>query len=217
MGLASLNRVVRRPKLSLSISKVIDQGPLLAGGLREESLLIEPWVGNENINVKCSNHSSGGRFKNAIEKLNKTKSGSELLDAINKLTLFKKLPLTIDLNSSDLGVIPDDMKLASDFKGSGSRAYINFEHPGVNRDDGISSCDKDCILLAHELIHVYPNLVGERVSVYDQTNKYSPNLHEEARTVGLGSFRNEIITENRIREELGLPRRLQYDIVNDND
>ena len=35
---------------------------------------------------------------------------------------------------------------------------------------------------------------------------YSPLLLEEARTVGVGSFSEEVLSENKFREEIGMPR-----------
>ncbi|ENZ4873097.1 M91 family zinc metallopeptidase [Escherichia coli] len=61
------------------------------------------------------------------------------------------------------------------------------------------------------------NAVGEKVRIISNKNIYSPNLHEEARTVGLGSFRKDLMTENKLREEMGLPRRSTYYSVNDQD
>ncbi|WP_249818028.1 M91 family zinc metallopeptidase, partial [Escherichia coli] len=81
----------------------------------------------------------------------------------------------------------------------------------------ISVQDKNCIVLFHELLHVYHNAVGERVRIISNKNIYLPNIHEEARTVGLGSFRKELMTENKLREEMGLPRRSTYYSVNDHD
>lgn len=60
------------------------------------------------------------------------------------------------------------------------------------------------IVLAHELIHAYHYLAGHRMS---------ERLDEENRTTGTGQFvgvLEPLVTENRIREEAGLPHRASY-------
>lgn len=183
----------------------------------KSELIRNEWISNQFINTTCTNEMNGTRFKSALIKLDGTIIGKELIRALNILTTFKKIIITIDLDSSNTGVIPDDIDNASNFKGCGSTLMINFDHNGIKRNDGVSVQDKDCIVLFHELLHVYHNAVGERVRVISNDDIYSPNLHEEARTVGLGSFRKDLMTENKLREEMGLPRRSAYDSVNDRD
>ncbi|WP_213076526.1 M91 family zinc metallopeptidase, partial [Escherichia coli] len=180
-------------------------------------LICKEWVNNKHISIVCTNEINGTRFKLALNKLSGTVIGKELIKTLNILTTFKKINILIDLNSSDTGVVPDDIDDASNFRGCGSTLMINFNHDGITRNDGISAQDKDCIVLFHELLHVYHNAVGEKVRIISNKNIYSPNLHEEARTVGLGSFRKDLMTENKLREEMGLPRRSTYYSVNDQD
>ncbi|HDL7647863.1 TPA: hypothetical protein PXO92_004614 [Yersinia enterocolitica] len=185
--------------------------------LDKSHLIFNEWLGNDFINIICSSENNGTRFKQALIKLEKYSIGKELIKTLHVITIFKKIRILIDLNSSNTGVIPDDIESASNFKGCGSVLMINFNHDGINKNDGISMQDKDCIILFHELLHVYHNAIGERVRIITKTDIYSPNLHEEAKTVGLGSFRNNYITENKLREEMSLPRRYNYDSVNDSD
>jgi hypothetical protein len=180
-------------------------------------LICKEWINNKFISIICTNEINGIRFKLALTKLSGTIIGKELIRTLNILTTFKRINILIDLNSSDTGVIPDDIDNASNFRGCGSTLMINFNHDGINKNDGIAVQDKDCIVLFHELLHIYHNAVGEKVRIISNKNIYSPNLHEEARTVGLGSFRNDLMTENKLREEMGLPRRSTYYSVNDHD
>ncbi len=65
-------------------------------------------------------------------------------------------------------------------------------------------------------MHVYHALIGEHTTVQFPPNNplQTSNLYEEARTVGLGSFKNEPIFENKYREEAHLPRRAMYETPN---
>lgn len=182
-----------------------------------DELICKEWVNNPHISIICTNEINGTKFKLALAKLNRTVLGKELIKTLSILTIFKKINILIDLNSSNTGVVPDDIDDASNFRGCGSTLMINFNHDGIIRNDGISEQDKNCIVLFHELLHVYHNAVGERVRIISNKNIYLPNIHEEARTVGLGSFRKELMTENKLREEMGLPRRSTYYSVNDYD
>ncbi|MEK6238485.1 MAG: type III secretion system effector protein [Planctomycetales bacterium] len=74
------------------------------------------------------------------------------------------------------------------------------------------------IVLAHELIHALHALQGSVRKVYDWNDWKQPGgdqrkcgaAHEEARTVGLGLYRNESICENAIRKEHKIPTRKGY-------
>jgi hypothetical protein len=63
------------------------------------------------------------------------------------------------------------------------------------------------VALAHELIHAFHFVSGD--SEFEPTAPL-PWLREEARTVGLGPYRNARISENALRAEAGLPRRNSY-------
>ena len=153
-----------------------------------DELICKEWVNNPHISIICTNEINGTQFKLALAKLNRTVLGKELIKTLSILTIFKKINILIDLNSSNTGVVPDDIDDASNFRGCGSTLMINFNHDGIIRNDGISVQDKNCIVLFHELLHVYHNAVGERVRIISNKNIYLPNIHEEARTVGLLSL-----------------------------
>ena len=65
--------------------------------------------------------------------------------------------------------------------------------------------------LAHELIHAYHDVHGAAYREYGGTlAQDSGKSEEEMRTVGLQSYADEDITENKIRKEHGLPLRTSY-------
>lgn len=91
-------------------------------------LIYNEWIGNKFINVICSDEINGIRFKLALIKLKETIIGEQLIEALNIFTSFKKINIIIVLNSSDTGVIPDDIDNVSNHKGCGSTLMINFNH-----------------------------------------------------------------------------------------
>ena len=69
----------------------------------------------------------------------------------------------------------------------------------------VVACKKTYIYFAHELIHHLHNLEG--------TFK-ADDLDEECRTVGLYQYDHNSLTENWLRQEMGLPRRPCYQYYN---
>jgi hypothetical protein len=68
------------------------------------------------------------------------------------------------------------------------------------------------VALAHELIHALHSLSGDNRGLYatSDTSVDADWKHEEARTVGLGIYRDNPMSENALRDELRLPRRETY-------
>jgi hypothetical protein len=64
------------------------------------------------------------------------------------------------------------------------------------------------IALAHELIHALHGLSGDLLEEYSWETQGA--LREEARTVGIGPYCQQRISENAIRKERGLPLRQYY-------
>jgi hypothetical protein len=74
------------------------------------------------------------------------------------------------------------------------------------------------IVLAHELIHALHSLSGDLRKDYDDGSGADSGLfHEEARTVGLGIYKNTRISENAFRRRDGFPERTYYGAPNDCD
>jgi hypothetical protein len=71
------------------------------------------------------------------------------------------------------------------------------------------------VALAHELVHALHVISGDVVKDYDWGTDGA--IIEEARTVGLGPYKNTRISENAIRKEHNLPLRTYYSSPNDCD
>lgn len=155
------------------------------------------------------------QFEGALKTIESTRVGRNLIDCIDTIARFKGERIDIVLNTNKLGVAPHDAANTENGRGTGSILYCNFTE--VEWLHGSCSEDEKMKFLAsvlfHELTHVFHNLAGERVRVIstEQGDERWPELlHEEARTVGLGSFNNEVLTENAFRAEIGLPAREDY-------
>ncbi len=101
--------------------------------------------------------------------------------------------------------------------------FLDRNKPQTTFFNQLNQKQSDACSIFHELVHVYHALIGEHTTVQFPPNNplQTSNLYEEARTVGLGSFKNEPISENKYREEAHLPRRAMYETPNgyilDND
>jgi hypothetical protein len=82
--------------------------------------------------------------------------------------------------------------------GTGTQTQVKYNQNTIYTPDGSRP---NFIGLAHELIHAMHNLHGD-ASANTQT--------EEHRTVGIGLFAGEAISENTIRAEHGVPLRIAY-------
>lgn len=71
------------------------------------------------------------------------------------------------------------------------------------------------VALAHELVHALHSLSGDFIKAYSWTTDGA--LIEEARTVGIGPYKGQTISENRVRKEHNLPLRTYYDTPGDVD
>lgn len=70
-------------------------------------------------------------------------------------------------------------------------------------------CPPQEILLAHELVHAHHRARGELISY--NVHPMSPlRLYEEYRTVGIGEYANERLSENAIRRDYGVAQRPVY-------
>jgi hypothetical protein len=83
-------------------------------------------------------------------------------------------------------------------RGEGCSVSFRFEEAQADQDDN----DTPLIILAHELIHAWRMVKGERV--------FEGGWEEEAMTVGLPPFTNTEINENKFRLEMGLSMRTSY-------
>jgi T3SS secreted effector NleD len=135
------------------------------------------------------------------------------LDCIELTSRLKSEKLAIYLNSGKLEVIAHCDIAAENSRGTGSDFHCNLNAVEYPCGLGISLVDFHACIVFHELVHVFHNLNGERLKVESskpESQTHSPFLIEEARTVGLGAFSEEILSENKFREEIGMPRRTSY-------
>ncbi|CAD5672663.1 T3SS secreted effector NleD-like protein [Escherichia coli] len=72
--------------------------------------------------------------------------------------------------------------------------------------------DFHATIVFHELRHVFHNFNGDLKveSSRPELQKHSQLLLEKVRTVGLGTFSEETLSENKFHEEIGVPRRIFY-------
>jgi hypothetical protein len=88
-------------------------------------------------------------------------------------------------------------QLAAD-NGNGTVCFMNFSNAQIFTNKGEKA--DPYIVLAHELIHSLHCLSGNRTE----------NPDEDSRTIGLGKWVNEALSENAIRTQYRLPLRSQF-------
>lgn len=91
-------------------------------------------------------------------------------------------------------------------RGVGAVTAIKYNPNMIDTPDGKRP---SWIALAHELIHAYYNLKGKGLPSGKVMNVFGMVEQEELATVGLGGL-GRSITENKIRDEAGLPTRTTY-------
>ncbi len=156
------------------------------------------------------------------------------MKSIDEIFRDKSMKLAIYLDSEDLGVVPHSYADAHNSHGTGSDFYCNLNKIQHTSEQAISQENFDACKIFHELIHVLNNLKGERLvnnlngeridiePLSSETETYIsyPPLLEEAKTVGLGDYSEEALSENKFRKEIGVPRRTSYPhdsyIIHDN-
>lgn len=104
-----------------------------------------------------------------------------------------------------------------DMAGKPTSAMVSF-NPFVNYDTRLKARigvpTPPFIALAHELVHALHLLSGDRVPDISPSRQ---EMIEEARTVGAGKYAATRISENAIRAEHGIARRMFYDKAGDCD
>lgn len=106
--------------------------------------------------------------------------------------------------------------------GTGANACVQYNpHIEHQYTRAVSVRTPPFVALAHELIHALHFMSGDIAKPYSWTNGVGNSscgaILEEARTVGLGRFRNTRISENAIRREQGLTLRTFYSTPGDCD
>ena len=172
------------------------------------------WIkNNQQLYFHGTDHKIYQQLEAAIDKIESTDTGRTLLNGIELTSRLKSKELVIYLNSAELAVIAHCNTDAENSRGTGSDFHCNLNAVEYPCGLGISLVDFHACIVFHELLHVFHNLNGERLKVessHPESQTHSPLLLEEARTVGLGAFSEEVLSENKFREEIGMPRRTSY-------
>jgi len=157
----------------------------------------------------------------ALDRLKSTPTGAGLLSMITQYNLGNSVRIRFSRSSGQChyvgsGIIPGFVVEESDVRkalqaGRGTSSVVLTD--GDGREFFLQRGTKDpralARLLAHELLHAL-HAMWSQVSPRRFENPDLAPTHEEARTVGLGPYADEWLTENRIRLELGLPPRTKY-------
>ncbi|MEQ5117739.1 M91 family zinc metallopeptidase [Morganella morganii] len=165
----------------------------------------------ENLIFKDSNFIQFLRFNGAMGLVNSTDSGRKLLNDIETLLQFKSEKLVVYLTSLELGTVPHQVKDAENGCGTGADLHCNFNSAEYRNGEGLSEKQFHATVLYHELVHVLHCLRGECIQDIsaDLAEGHIPSYKEaeEDRTIGIGAFTSEAISENIFRAEIGVPLR----------
>ncbi|HHZ2844059.1 TPA: T3SS effector zinc metalloprotease NleD [Escherichia coli] len=202
----SLNLVLHQSSRSSSMSDTDIESLVKASSVQ--------WIkNNPQLRFQGTDHNIYQQIEAALDKIGSTETGRVLLNAIESISRLKSETVVIHLNSSRLGVMAHRDIDAENHRGTGSDFHCNLNAVEYPCGEGISVVDFHATIVFHELLYVFHNLNGERLKVESsraESQKYSPLLLEEARTVGLGAFSEEVLSENKFHEEIGMPRRTSY-------
>lgn len=185
---------------------------------------VQQWLNASVVNAECFSLNSPEllimekRIQSALLMINGTELGKKFLSSIQLVVEQKdlKMRLLTPPGTLAVGVLNDSD--ASNGKGTSSTVYLGLD---VGVDQPVTEFTKeklqrDSYRLFHELVHVYHNLLGERLDIkYPEGHVYHGFnfLFEEARTVGLGKYKIEEFSENKYREVLNEPRRTEYGLM----
>lgn len=154
------------------------------------------------------------RVKADLEALRRTRTGAALLAALDQAGK----PVTIRFGPQDACSPLSEAAYA--VKATARGGAMAVDQPGagagsivtVRRED--DPCYPPVTSLGHELIHALHNAQGVNLREHDyRAISAGTDNHEEARTIGIGAYAREAITDNALRAELGnraLPRRRSH-------
>lgn len=164
----------------------------------------ETHIGN-NIVVKGTPEFQAAVVKD-MQTLYGTETGRSLIDSINngngKVTVVE----TTGGNKVN-GVQPQGWQQADGSNGTGSGSTLHYNPNRQQIGDGSEPwmTRPPAVALGHELVHCEQAQNGSW-----SNNKTNGTENDELAAVGLPPFENNEHTENKIREELGQPRRPRY-------
>ncbi len=143
-----------------------------------------------------------------LQTLYTTPTGRSMIDSINN---SPNGPVTIvpTTNGNEVsGVGPAGYKNADGSNGTGSGSTLSYNPDKTSIGDGSEPwmTRPPAVGLGHELAHVEDAQQGG----WSDTDKHGGVLDDELEAVGLPPFQNRPHTENKIRDEMGLPPRPRY-------
>lgn len=136
--------------------------------------------------------------------------GVELIDKIQAADHNLKFKIT----SSGNEAVPDsfddsfEKETTPPTANKGSNVTVLFNPHRMHIKDGTLDWHKrpPAIGLAHEMIHAWTCMEG----ILLRGTNAEGTMNAELQTVGLGKYKNDVITENRFRAAFGLPERPEY-------
>jgi len=162
------------------------------------------------------------RLSNNNKKITIYVQHNEMTCVVGALTKYQSDRLGLENNPRNVYNIMHASILCRPYpngdRGEGVGASVSF-NPDISleiTEEGFPVPFKDkelsFIPLAHELIHAIRMLEGEWIGGMCRSERPSVNNYdlEEEITIGLGKYENGKFTENKIRNEHGLPERKSY-------
>jgi len=137
--------------------------------------------------------------KAALDRLNATPTGKSTLDSIGRSGKVVTIVETTDQNGYSKNFTDDANRKPDGTAGKGSDSTIAF-NPSFTPNDLPNE-----VVLGHELIHAQHKASGVR-----ETGTTSGTKNEELLTVGLPPYPESGMTENSLRDDLGLAKRTSY-------
>ncbi|MGL6209614.1 MAG: M91 family zinc metallopeptidase [Paracoccaceae bacterium] len=145
---------------------------------------------------------------NDLATLYATPTGKSLIDSINRSPSGGVTIVPTTGGNAVGGVGPGGYKNADGTNGTGSGSTLSYNPNKTSIGDGSEPwmTRPPAVALGHELVHVEDAQQGG----WSDTEKHGGVLDDELEAVGLPPFENHPHTENKIREQMGLPTRPRY-------
>jgi len=137
--------------------------------------------------------------KAALDRLNATTTGKSTLESIGQSGKVVTIVETTDQNGYSMNFTDEANRKPDGAAGKGSDSTIAF-NPSFTPNDLPNE-----VVFGHELIHAQHKAYGVR-----ETGTTGGNKNEELLTVGLPPYPESGMTENSLRDDLGLAKRTSY-------
>lgn len=158
------------------------------------------------------------RVKMDLAVLASTPTGQAVLESIQDSGKTMTIVESKKGNSEDATSFTDGLRKADGTPGPGTDTTVNFNPNKTQIGDGSEPWMKrpTSVGLGHEMIHGAHDMNG--TTAYDHANPTKKPQNYEPQTVGLKAtdngnpvdYANEPYTENKLREDLGQPKRPRY-------